>query len=403
MIKNPLAKTDSKQLKVVSLLAGMLFLPVFLDSSGIFNSTSFDARGIPSSILIALLFPFAVFMCKSATSFYVLTVLVICVLFPTATFGVFNSQYFSLTLVMSYILPLFVGFSACSLIKRIEPSATPERVLLAGVYVVGIVALFWVPYQVGNVLSLSRANGSVFDIFVIYQVWVYFPTVLAITFCASFLSSGPVMWVFRSVILIGIIFTGAREPFLFIFVVVGIVTLTQGRVKYFLMSFLLGLFFLAALYVIITIFPETAIALKFGGMLTGASGLDGGRIKVLEQFQFGEINPLLGIGFSDFGLFGSPHNQYIELYYRGGIFGLIISAILLLFWIRSYGFCSKLVWSIFGAVLLVTNVVNTPIRAPYTGAIIWTLFFFLVEARRSLPKQATSGQFTSGSLRPYYR
>ena len=126
-------------------------------------------------------------------------------------------------------------------------------------------------------------------------------------------------------------------------------------------------------------------------MLTGASGLDGGRIEVLEHFQFGELNPLLGTGFSNWGVFGSPHNQYIEYYYRGGIFGLIISAILLFFWIRSYGFCPKLIWSIFGAVLLVTNVVNTPIRVPYTGAIIWALFFFLVQARRSLPKQATSG------------
>ena len=81
--------------------------------------------------------------------------------------------------------------------------------------------------------------------------------------------------------------------------------LTQRRVKYFLISFLLGLFFLAALYVIITIFSETAITLKFAGMLTGASGLDGGRIEVLKQFQFGELNPLLGTGFSDWGIFGS--------------------------------------------------------------------------------------------------
>lgn len=389
MIKNPLAKTDSKQLKVVSLLAGMLFLPVFLDSSGIFNSTSFDARGIPSSILIALLFPFAVFMCKSATSFYVLTVLVICVLFPTATFGVFNSQYFSLTLVMSYILPLFVGFSACYLIKRIEPSATPERVLLAGVYVVGIVALFWVPYQVDNILSLSRANGSVFDTFVIYQVWVYWPTVLAITFCASFISSNPVLWILRGFIFLGIIFTGAREPFLFIFVFGGILMLTKGRIKYFLMFFLLGALFFAVLYGVTVLYPDTLIALKFAGMLTGETSLSGGRFEVLEQFQLSKVNPFWGIGFSDRGVFGTPHNQYIELYYRGGLFGLIISAILLFFWIRSYGFCSKLVWSIFGAVLLVTNVVNTPIRAPYTGAIIWTLFFFLVEARRSRSRGAS--------------
>ena len=121
--------------------------------------------GIPSSILIALLFPFAVFTCRSAVSLYLLTALVICVLFPAAIFGIVDSQHLTLALVSFYIAPLLVGFSAYCLIKRLEPSATPERVLLAGVYVVGIVTLFWVPYQVSIVLSLSRANGSVFDIY----------------------------------------------------------------------------------------------------------------------------------------------------------------------------------------------------------------------------------------------
>ena len=88
-------------------------------------------------------------------SLYLLTALVICVLFPTAIFGIINSQHLTLALVLSFIGPLLVGFSAYCLIKRLEPSATPEQVLLAGVYVVSIVTLFWVHYQVSIVLSLS--------------------------------------------------------------------------------------------------------------------------------------------------------------------------------------------------------------------------------------------------------
>ena len=284
---------------------------------------------------------------------------------------------------MSYLSSLFVGFSAYCLIKKLEPSATPERFLLTGVYAIGIVTLFWLPYQVGNVLSTGRANGSVLDVFVIYQVWVYWPTALAIAFCASFLSSSPMLLILRVFIVLGIISTGAREPLAFIFVFGVIFLLAMGRIKYFLILSISGALFLAALLVFLNQYPDTVIALKFAYMMSGETSLDGGRFGVLEQFDLGKVNLFWGTGFSDAGILGSPHNQYVELYYRGGIFGLIMSAILIFFWIRSYGFCSKIVWSIFGAVLIVSNVLNTPIRVPYTGAILWTLFFFLVETRPS--------------------
>ena len=94
--------------------------------------------------------------------------------------------------------------------------------------------------------------------------------------------------------------------------------LTKGRIKYFLMFSLLGALFIAVLKGITVLYPDTLIALKFIGMWTGETSLSGGRIDVLEHFQFGELNPLLGTGFYDWGIFGSPHNQYIELDYRAG-------------------------------------------------------------------------------------
>lgn len=376
---------------IVSLLAALLFLPVFLDRSGIFNSVSFDARGFPVSLLVILCFPVAAFACRSESALIALGAVVMCILLPTAVFGILHPEHFSPALAVSYLSSLFVGFSAYSLIKRLEPSATPERVLLTGVYTIGIVMLFWLPYQIGNVLSVGRANGSVFDVFVIYQVWVYWPTALAIAFCASFLSSSPILWIVRALIFIGIFFTGAREPFLLIFVFGMIFVLATGSARYFLIVACAGALFLGSVLTFMILYPDALISLKFAAMLSGETSLHGARFDVLEQFDLSKVNFLWGTGFSAAGIFGSPHNQFIEFYYRGGVFGLIIAAMLVSVWVRSYGFCSKLVWSIFGGLLVVSYLLNTPIRVPYTGAIIWTLFFFLVESRVSRPRSAPIG------------
>jgi hypothetical protein len=139
------------------------------------------------------------------------------------------------------------------------------------------------------------------------------------------------------------------------------------------------------------LYPDALISLKLMGMLSGETSLDGGRLGVLEQFDLGNVNFLFGTGFSDAGVFGSTHNQFIEFYYRGGLFGLTVAGILVFFWVRSYGYCSKIVWSIFGALLVVSYLLNTPVRVPYTGAIIWTLFFFLVEGSRMRRKSEHMG------------
>lgn len=386
LMENSLAGAAGRRKAAVSFLAVLLYLPVFLNGSGLFNSLSLDARGFPASLLVAVLLPIAIFTCRSASALIVLAAVVVCILLPTAVLGVIDPEYFSLTLSMSYLSSLLVGFSAYSLMTRLESSAAPEQILLTGVYTIGIVTLIWLPYQLNNVLTDGRANGSVFDIFVIYQVWVYWPTALAIAFCASFISSNFRIWLLRIVIFVGILFTGAREPFLLVFVFGILFAIATGSTRYFLMIGSAGAAFISALLVFLVLYPDALISLKLMAMLSGETSLDGGRLAVLEQFDLGNVNFLLGTGFSDAGVFGSTHNQFIELYYRGGLFGLTIVGMLVFFWVRSYGYCSKVVWSIFGALIVVSFVLNTPIRVPYTGAIIWTLFFFLVESSRMRPR-----------------
>lgn len=367
---------------IVNLLVALLFFPLFFDASGIFNSIELERRGVPASILMLCFFPYAAFVCKSAASFRFLAFFLASIFFPTIFYGILNSEYLMLTLVVSYATPMLVGFSVYSLILRTEPTANLERLLLAGAYVVGGVTMFWAFYQVNIFLSQSRADGSVFGVFVIYQVWVYWPTVLAIAFCSTFISKDKILWILRGILLLGIVFTGAREPFLFIFIFASLYLLTSRRINHFLMFLLIGLIAAATIQSIIVLYPNALISLKFAAMLAGETSMSGGRFELLEHFQFAQVNLFWGTGFSTFGHFGTPHNQYLELYYRAGIFGALMSAVLVYSWMRSYSYCSKLVWSIFGAVLLVTNVINTPIRTPYAGAIVWTMFFFIVEARR---------------------
>lgn len=392
LIGNSFAAATGRQKMAVSLLAVMLFLPVFLNRSGIFNSLSLDARGFPVSLLIAVMLPVAIFACRSVSALIVLAAVVVCILLPTVALGIIDPEHFSLTLAMSYLSSLFVGFSAYSLMTRLQSSAAPERFLLTGVYTIAAVTLIWLPYQLNNVLTEGRANGRVFDIFVIYQVWIYWPTALAIAFCASFISSNPRMWLVRLLIFIGIFSTGAREPFLLVFMFGIMFALATRSTKYFLIIGLAGAGFISALIAFMVLYPDALISLKLMGMLSGETSLDGGRLGVLEQFDLGNVNFLLGTGYSEAGVFGSTHNQFIEFYYRGGLFGLVIAGILVFFWVRSYGHCSKIVWSILGALLVVSYLLNTPIRVPYTGAIIWTLFFFLVESRGFRPRRQYSAE-----------
>ena len=120
MMGQILMNVGTRQTKIASLIAAILFLPVFLDSSGIHNDSWSLNRAFPVSVLIALLFPFAAFACKSAKSFKLMALFIICIFFPSITFGIFYSQYFFLTLVMTNLTPLLAGFTACFLIKRID-------------------------------------------------------------------------------------------------------------------------------------------------------------------------------------------------------------------------------------------------------------------------------------------
>lgn len=132
VIRNQSASTDGELRKVISFIAAILFLPVFLDGSGIFTLININERGFIVSLLIIIFCPLATFTRKSETPLLLLIAVFNCVFIRIAAFGMPYSEQFSITLTMSYLLALFVGFSAYRLIKKLAASATPERFLMLG-------------------------------------------------------------------------------------------------------------------------------------------------------------------------------------------------------------------------------------------------------------------------------
>ena len=127
VIGNQSASTDGGLRKIISFIAAILFLPVFLHRSGIFTLININERGFIVSLLIIIFCPLAAFTCKSETLLLLLIAAFNCVFILIAAFGMPYSEQFSITLTMSYLSALFVVFSAYSLIKRLEASATPEH------------------------------------------------------------------------------------------------------------------------------------------------------------------------------------------------------------------------------------------------------------------------------------
>jgi len=86
----------------------------------------------------------------------------------------------------------------------------------------------------------------------------------------------------------------------------------------------------------------------------------------------------LGSGFSvDSGELGTPHNQYIEWFLRGGAPFLLFNLVFLIYPTVSLLLSRRpefvTLGCILAAAILISNNINTPFRAPYTS-----IFFLAV-------------------------
>jgi hypothetical protein len=244
----------------------------------------------------------------------------------------------------------------------------------------------WISFQINNIFLRGRANGAVWETFVIYQVWVYWPTVLAIVFCLQTEKSGYAILLIRIILASAILATGAREPILFCMVYFTVYFLTMRNFRSFAILLISALAILGAGIAIMIYATETIIYIKVANQLSGAQDLSAGRFEVLEQFNFSDVNPLIGTGFTLDAIFGSPHNQYLELHYRGGLLSVI--AIVSCFIFACFaGRQDKALVSLVVTLMIVSFNINVPLRSPYAGAIIWFIVFRMIPRPTRQPKQ----------------
>jgi len=372
-----------------------LFAPIFFDQSGIFSSTAPMARGVPISALLVPLVLIALLIGNPRNQFLLLCFAIISIVLPVILrFALEDQSEIDFVLVGSYMVPILVGYNSFILSILFFGRRAASKLLFYSAIAVSIICIPWLLYQYDNIVSNGRANGDVFGWFVIYQVWVYWPTVLAILLCGISEFRGMLAIFLRVILGISIISTGAREPILFCVFFYGIYSIRSNGVRgllFFLVSAVIAIFIS---YFVYFSYPDLVISRKLDHMISGAQGLDAGRLFVLEKFDLLGINPVWGLGYSSSGIFGSPHNQYIDLFYRGGLLGcvpIIFIFLMLLLNIKSF---NAVIWSVLITIFFVSFNINTPIRVPYSGSIIWFLIFSIFNtSRKGVRNEENSAKF----------
>lgn len=236
-----------------------------------------------------------------------------------------------------------------------------------------------------------RGVDCVFGIFSIYQKFIYFSTLLAIgSYLAMRQGNGLKKYLSLTVLLTDIIMIGAREALilvLFFYIVNGISLKKHWDFKiiYGLVYLLSGFLLLTAFYYLGHLyFPETALIAKIGTLVEGGdrSGLSAGRYNAIRQiistFDIDLPFIFLGNGFSTVtGNLATPHNQYIEWFLRGGLFYLSFNLVFLLYattqMLRSKRYPLVTIGYILLSILLISNNINTPFRAPYISIFLWMI------------------------------
>lgn len=368
--------------RFASLAILLLFFPLFLGPSGVFNSTEYSARGVPISLsLTVILVVWLGFMRPVPRKPFIFLLCFVLSVFCSFSFGVLlHSGSMDVVVFLTYVVPALVGFGAFLTIRNGSVHASLEDVLKSGGRVVVAVAFAWSIYHVYELVSGGRANGSVWGVFVIYQVWVYWPTMLAVVFVASFVYRNPFGLLAKSILAVAIIVSGAREPILFAFVGLFLALIARGRVKDIAKLTAVSVVLGFAVIQVIEMFPDLTVVIKIMRIINGDQGLTGGRAEVLEVFDFASLNIFFGNGFlKDEFAYASTHNQYLDIYFRGGLVALFPVLSMPVIWLAMRRSMNNYLWGAMGALFLVSYNINVPLRSPYLGAVIWTVFFFAID------------------------
>ncbi|MDP8162127.1 O-antigen ligase family protein [Pasteurella skyensis] len=252
-----------------------------------------------------------------------------------------------------------------------------------------------------------RGADSIWGLFSIHQKMVYFPTIVAIVFILSLFSTSKYKKVVMGILFFEIVMNFSREGVLLIFLglcarVYYLFRYENKKIIVFL-YIILGVIFAYLLFqYIVTNFENSSFADKLLS-IQEKGHYSAGRFEQIKEGFEEMLNPethyslLIGTGFAmNLGFLGTPHNQYIEILFRGGILGLltfifsICNTLFLIkkqlkFYKKTKNQCCHIFFSFAVIFVLLTCVsfnINTPIRSMYACGLYGFLMGFLNNSRR---------------------
>ena len=302
------------------------------------------------------------------------------------------------SLLAIYLIPSLLSFSFAWSIGRNEDINSILRQLGIG-FVTSVttgaflhLASSFATYGVIGAFAV-RGEFSIFGLFSIYQKFIYYSTTLSIaSFLALIYFDGWKMWFAWSILVMDILLCGAREAILLAMIYLlssSYIRTGIGGVVKILFRLFLVLFFLITFFAFNgmeigiddLVFFKKIVAI---GDSSSGSDVTAGRAEAInEVWSMFDITPLFVFFGSRFdtihSFLGTPHNQYVEWFLRGGIIFTLGNIFFSFLAIKNYlmrggdylKYGILLTW-----LMLISNNINTPFRAPYTSIFAWVLIGF---------------------------
>ncbi len=382
--------------KLFLILGASLGFPLFFTTSlSIFKG---DATSYEFSIPIGFFVTFVCFVFFGWRSIASLSssgpVLLLTGMSVTALATVFQIGSGDWALFFVYYGPFIFGFLLAWVVK-----------IKSDVHVISIQIGFACAVTLGAILHLIssfisygivgsfavRGEDSIFGLFSIYQKYIYFATILAFGFLfVRLLFKGFPRILASLILVVDILMTGSREALLlcvFFHLMVEFRRIGNSiqLLRFFIYFFsIIGLFIILALKFLSNSVDDFVFMAKLISIAESKdfNSLSAGRASVISDvfgsFDVDAIFVFFGSGFGvDIGELGTPHNQYVEWFLRGGLI-FAFTNIAILCWsiyrhFRIGGNAHYLSGVVLLSVLLISNNINTPFRVPYTSVFLWFL------------------------------
>lgn len=260
-----------------------------------------------------------------------------------------------------------------------------------------------------------RGEDSIFGVFSIYQKYIYYATILAFGFFFVLIFfEGWIRWLSVLMLVSDILLIGSREAILLVLFFALASSFLEKK------SLVRRVFFLVAviatasviLFFLFIIMREHLDEFVFMAKIVSiansedTSSLSAGRldtiINVTSAFDIDGLFIFFGSGFqTDIGEMGTPHNQYVEWFLRGGLVFLLFNTLFLCVAVYRHLLIGGRTHFAAGimllATLIISNNINTPFRVPYTSIWLWLLIGYSFRPASRLCT-ASSGRVRSSGM-----